>query len=187
MREYQKKNENFYGMSRFKQTKVVYIVLIVVNVLALSISLIEPYDTYRLLIYLINTPLSLLMALMLNHNFQSKRVFSNPSAILLSLGIFSIYTYFMTAMSIPGIITIAGLFLIVILTIVFQTSFFYLINENRKLKPIALFIVLIIVSYLLLFKYSKTSELPWYLSFNVILLVNSIYSFVSFYRSARKI
>lgn len=93
----------------------------------------------------------------------------------------------MTAISIPGIITIAGLFLIVILTIVFQTLFFYLINENRKLKPIALFIVLIIVSYLLLFKYSKTSELPWYLSFNVILLVNSIYSFVSFYRSARKI
>lgn len=180
------KVENFWEMPSFNQQKLLFIVLITINIISLSISLLEQYYKYRLLIYIVNTSLSLLIALILSHKFQSKRIFRGTASIL-SVGIFFVYTYTMFGISIPGTITIVGFFLIVTLTIFFQILFFYLICESIKLKIIGLFIILMVGLYLILFKQFKTNELHWYLCFNAILLVNSIYSFVSFYKSAKNV
>lgn len=173
-------------MLNFKQQKLLYAALITINIIALSISLLDEYYTHRLFIYLINTPLSLLIALILNYKFQSKRFFRDAASIL-SVGIFFVYTYTMFGISISGTITIVGFFLIVTLTIFFQILFFYLICESIKLKIIGFFIILMVGLYLILFKQFKTNELHWYLCFNAILLVNSTYSFVSFYKSAKNV
>lgn len=170
-------------MRNFEQTKILYALLITINIIALYFSFIYPYSVSRLLIYLINSPISLFIALLLNYNLQSKRISHNYSSILFSLVIFCLYTYIMFAISAPGEITIIGLFFIIVSTILFQILFFYLICVNRKWKILALIIILTISLYSLSYKYFKTDESYWYLCFNVLLLISGIYSFVSYCRN----
>lgn len=169
--------------SKLIAVKVLYIVLILITALLFFITI--NLSIYKLSnggrqLFVINFVLYGIISTTINLLIQKEKILILCYNIGL-LVVLSLYMIHLTSFLIFGNpYDLYGISFITISTIILQTTLFYVNYSTKKILHLILLILFVIIAYGVIYIFKKPQRYYLYLV-HLLFLINSIYSFVSFY------